>query len=32
MATFIYYIGAFTFAAGIARLAFALVDAIERRN
>ena len=32
MATFIYYIGAFTFAAGIARFAFVLVDAIERRN
>lgn len=32
MATFIYYLGAFTFAAGIARAAFALVDAIEGRT
>ena len=29
MSAFIYYLGAFTFAAGIARAAFALVDSIE---
>lgn len=32
MESFIYHLGAWVFAAGIARLAFALVDAIERRN
>ena len=31
MAAFIYYLGAFTFAAGISLLAFAVVDRIERR-
>ena len=29
MSAFIYYLGAFTFAAGITRAAFAIVDAIE---
>ena len=31
MSAFVYYLGAFTFAAGIARAAFAVVDSIEGR-
>jgi hypothetical protein len=31
MSAFIYYLGAFTFAAGIARATFAVVDRIEGR-